>query len=385
MSDPSATVASGPRPLHAATYLSLVVMFGIGVSSLARPLHQALGVALGLAFALVSTLGERALRRGQAITGFFALQAALIAAALLLPARVYDAFAFLFFMLTFQAWLIFAPPTSAHWTLLFFAISSLKVYAERGAAGWIGIAFNGVAFLGAAILGTTTQRSELARRENARLLAELRQAQHELQGLAVAKERNRLARELHDSVKQQVFAVLMQLGAARVLLGDMGHPAHQPLVEAERLAQQAGAELRMLIHELRPAELSERGLAPVLADYLAAWSRQTGIAGGLHAADTARLPPPVEYGLLRVAQEALANVARHSQARSVTVTLAAQPRAATLTIADAGRGFAADEQHQGVGLSSMRERLAGMGGRLVITSRPGAGTTVTAHWEASDD
>jgi signal transduction histidine kinase len=156
------------------------------------------------------------------------------------------------------------------------------------------------------------------------------------------------------------------------------------VIEADRLAQQAGAELSLLIHELRPLALDERGLAGVLGDYLADWSRQSGIAGRLCAEGAERLPPAVEHTLLRVAQEALANVARHSRARTATVTLAARREAVTPTVADDGEGFAAGEARPGVGLSSMRERMAALGGRLELVSEAGAGTTVTAAWESDD-
>lgn len=373
-----------PRPLHVATYLSLVVMVGIGTAGLEQPVHRAAALALGLALGVSYALGYRAARRGHATTVYFVAQTALVSALLLLPSRVYDAFTFLFFVLCFQGWLLFSPPAMVCWTVLFLAISSLKVFVERGPEADIGIAFNSIVFVVTAVLGYATQRSELAHRENERLLTELRQAQSQLNELAIAEERNRLARDLHDSVKQQVFAVMMQLGAARVLLGAEAHPAREPVVEAERLAQQAGAELSLLIHELRPAALGARGLAEVLRDYVADWSRQSGVAATLHAEGAERLPPAVEYGLLRVAQEALANVARHSQASAVRVTLRASQRAVTLTVADDGQGFAADGVQRGIGLESMRERMTAMGGRLVIASGPGTGTTVTATWEARD-
>jgi two-component system, NarL family, sensor histidine kinase LiaS len=200
------------------------------------------------------------------------------------------------------------------------------------------------------------------------------------QELATLRERERLARDLHDSVKQQVFAIAMQLAAAKALLPNDRDAALARLGEAEALTRQAQRELALLIQELRPAELAERGLAGALRDYAASWSRQTGIAVTWLASNAANLLPTTEQALFRVAQEALANVARHSGARTVRLSLDVADEAAALTIADDGRGFdLAAARGQGVGLASMRERLQELGGSLDVTSAAGEGTQVVAR------
>jgi NarL family two-component system sensor histidine kinase LiaS len=138
-----------------------------------------------------------------------------------------------------------------------------------------------------------------------------------------------------------------------------------------------------LIHELRPVSLEQRGLAETLRAYLADWSRQSQVAVELHAGVERPLAPEAEQALLRVTQEALANVARHSRATAVTVELTYAADAIVLAIADNGRGFDTQTPQKGVGLYSMRERLAGLGGRLLIESRPGEGTRVIARCEAA--
>ena len=196
--------------------------------------------------------------------------------------------------------------------------------------------------------------------------------------LATLEERNRLARDLHDAVKQQVFATAMQLGAAQTLLESDPAAAKEHLQEAEKLAQQAQQELTGLIQELRPAALEGKGLVDALRGYVEDWSRRTGIAAEVTVSGEQPLPLPLEQPLYRVAQEALANVARHSGALSAKLHLAWQSSAFTLTITDNGRGFNTKEVGYGIGLSSMQERLAQLDGRLTITSQPNEGTQLVA-------
>jgi NarL family two-component system sensor histidine kinase LiaS len=214
----------------------------------------------------------------------------------------------------------------------------------------------------------------LARRLNlmAGQLENLLQARQEL---ATLEERNRLARELHDSVKQQIFAAVMQVGAARELAARDSSAAQAHLGEAERLGRQAQEELAALIRQLRPAALEGKGLVKALQETLEDWSRQSGIAAGLRLQGERPLPLAVEQALYRVAQEALSNVARHSQASAVDVHLGWAADAINLSISDNGQGFnpalANGKPHSGVGLHSMRERVEALGGRLEIQSEVG--------------
>lgn len=224
---------------------------------------------------------------------------------------------------------------------------------------------------------------QLSRRLN-QMAGQLQNLLHTRQELAALEERNRLARDLHDAVKQQIFATAMQIGAARTVLAENPAAAADRLVEAEALARQAQQELTTLIQELRPAALDDQGLATALRDYAATWSRQNNIPVEFNVQGQRPLPLPAEQALFRVGQEALANVARHSGASQVNIHLAWEAAGVTLTIVDNGRGF--DTQAvtggfgtQGMGILGMRERLAGLGGRLQLTSQPGKGTTVRAE------
>ncbi len=196
--------------------------------------------------------------------------------------------------------------------------------------------------------------------------------------LAAIEERNRLARDLHDSIKQNVFATALLVGAARTHLPPDTLPAQTYLAEAEALAEQTRQELTTLIRELRPARLADKGLAAVLRDYAEDWSRRMGIAVAIHIQGERATGIDIEEALFRITQEALANIAHHSGATHATIHLMWDGAKVRLTIADDGSGFdLAHANGRGVGLASMRERVAAYNGSLDITSAPGA-TTVEA-------
>jgi two-component system, NarL family, sensor histidine kinase LiaS len=199
------------------------------------------------------------------------------------------------------------------------------------------------------------------------------------QTLATLEERNRLARELHDSVKQQIFAVSMQLSTARALLGPAAGAANGPLAEAERLVDQAKGELTMLVRQLRPAALENREIVAALRQQIDEWSKQTGIRADAQLEAQVPLSVELEEALFRITQEGLSNVARHSGASAIRVRLDRQGEIVVLTIADDGHGFdTARVNGHGVGLPSMRERAQALGGQLTVESVAGQGTTVTA-------
>lgn len=220
---------------------------------------------------------------------------------------------------------------------------------------------------------------QLARHLN-HMAIQLQNLMQTRQELASLEERNRLARDLHDSVKQQVFATSMQVGAALALMEQNPAAAKARLVETEQLVRQAQQELTGLIQELRPAALEDKGLTLALREYVTDWSRQNSITTEIRVSGEQGLPLFVEQTLFRVTQEALANVARHSRATLAEVCLAWIGDQVKLTISDNGRGFnAATVNGRGVGLRSMRERMEAIGGSLAIDSKVGQGTQVIAQ------
>jgi signal transduction histidine kinase len=210
--------------------------------------------------------------------------------------------------------------------------------------------------------------------ENARL--------HEKErGVAVLEERNRLARELHDSVTQVLFSLTLNLEAAAGLLTKKPEKAAALVTRSGEMAAEALAEMRSLIFELRPAALQEKGLAAALTNHLNLYRRRQGIETSLTLEGEERLAPEIEFCLYRVAQEALNNAAKHAKATHVSVNYTIQPDAAILAVEDNGVGFdtAGGPGGQSFGMIGMRERLAEIGGTLAVTSTPGSGTRIEAR------
>ncbi|HYK84656.1 MAG TPA: sensor histidine kinase [Ktedonobacteraceae bacterium] len=234
-------------------------------------------------------------------------------------------------------------------------------------------------FTAIAIDTSADELGQMARQFN-RMAEQLRNLLQARQKLASLEERNRLARDLHDSVKQQVFAVGMQIGATKVLLRRDVDAAEGRLLEAEKLVRQAQQELTTLIRELRPVALEGKSLVDALREMATAWSQQTGIVANVRVEGTQAMPLTVEEALFRIAQEALSNVARHSKATLVQLVLTIADEDVTLSITDNGQGF--DTTHQagmGVGLLSMQERMKALGGDVQLESTPGKGTCIIVH------
>jgi len=194
--------------------------------------------------------------------------------------------------------------------------------------------------------------------------------------LIVVEERNQLARELHDSAKQIAFAAAAQMNAARSSLKHDTHAVETHIEEAERLTKELRQELAHLIQQLRPALLADKGLASAVRDYAEDTSRQNEILVEVYVEQERSLPLEIEQTIFRIIQEALANVARHSEASRVEIRLVYTQREITCTIIDNGCGFDPAKIHTGYGLRSMDERANALGGNLAITSVLGKGTTV---------
>lgn len=206
-------------------------------------------------------------------------------------------------------------------------------------------------------------------------LAEVIRAREQL---SVVDERNRLARDLHDSVKQQAFAVSLHLGSARELFDRDPASARLQLDAAYEIARQSQRELTAIIQTLRPTELADASLGSAIDRYVAEWRVRTGIATSTEVAPDAELSHAVEDALFRVVQEALTNVARHSRASHVSVTVVREGNAWSLSIVDDGTGFDARRGRPGVGLQSMRERVEAIGGTFAVASSP-TGTRISVR------
>lgn len=199
--------------------------------------------------------------------------------------------------------------------------------------------------------------------------------------VAVLEERNRLARELHDSVTQVLFSLTLNLEAAGGLLEKKPDKAASLITRSGEMAAEALAEMRSLIFELRPSALQEKGLAMALTNHVNLFRRRSGMDVTLTLDGEERLPPDEEFCLYRVAQEALTNASKHARARQVNIHYSVQPGLATLVVEDNGVGFnaKANRRSHSFGVIGMRERLAAVGGTLQIESEPGHGTRIEAR------
>ena len=199
--------------------------------------------------------------------------------------------------------------------------------------------------------------------------------------LGAVEERNRLAREIHDTLAQGLTATTLQLESADALLdaGD-AEKAHEPLRRALSLTRSNLEEARRSVLDLRAAPLEGRPLSEALRALVDRWEAQTGISARYRSVNGSRpLPPSVEAALYRICQEALTNVATHAEAGRVIVRLVATPEQVRLAVEDDGRGFETSkvpgDRH---GLVGMRERAEVLGGALEVHSEKGAGTRIEA-------
>ncbi|HSB67468.1 MAG TPA: two-component regulator propeller domain-containing protein [Anaerolineales bacterium] len=195
--------------------------------------------------------------------------------------------------------------------------------------------------------------------------------------LAVVEERNRLARDLHDSAKQKAFAALAQLGAVRSMMAHETSSAKSHLDEVEDLVYEVIQELTFLIQEMYPLALKEKGLITILREYLYEWENRNDIRVNLVVNQERRLPLEIEQALYRIAQESLANIARHSHATLVNINLGFNGKMVDMALEDNGCGFNLDQKLAGVGLRTMRERAILIGGSVEISSSPGKGTKIS--------
>jgi signal transduction histidine kinase len=208
--------------------------------------------------------------------------------------------------------------------------------------------------------------------ENARLYERSRE-------LSIVEERNRLARELHDSVTQQLFGVVLAAESAGELLARGDGAVEAQIERVQALARGAMEELRSVVFELRPASLEAEGLAPALRKHVEVLRRVSGRAIELRVGSPPSLGSVAAGQVFRIAQEALRNALRHADAGRIEVRLEDGGGRVALSVADDGRGFdaaAPEVRGRRLGLTSMEERAAELGGRLTIASRPGEGTTV---------
>jgi len=290
-----------------------------------------------------------------------------------------DFFALLFLPLGGQAMFLFPRKTAFVWIAVFGIAIIVGQTIQFGWPGGLSFTFLYLAgLLFVASFSTLMMRADEARLRSDQLLDELQGAHRQLQEyagqaeeLATAKERNRLARELHDSVAQTLYGLTLQAEAAsRQLKVRQTEEVAGYLREIRESAQQTLQETRLLIFELRPPILEEEGLASALRARLESVENRSGLKTQINLQELGRLPSGIESGLYGISNEVLNNILKHAHASQIKVSLKNKAGKINLEISDNGIGFDLDsvEGHGGLGLKGMRERAEQINGDLQISS-----------------
>jgi len=390
--------------------------FLLAVSTLITPLAAASGAAVNLPAVFVLAVATAAWlvwlttlrgasRTNTALMGIYYTGQLVLSAALVALAPWYGVFAFVGYI---HAFLLL----QGRWRYIGVAGTSM-VMAMSYMGGWGRIA-DGNGWLWAAISAVTAAlagasfyftevtyrhgsmqktalaelheantRLEAALHENAELHSQLLARAHEA---GVLDERQRMARDIHDTLAQGLAGILTQLQAAEQTTGDPA-AVRRHMTNAMNLARESLTDARRTVHALTPQALAGARLPDAIGDVARRWGETHGIHTVVTTTgDPQPMHPDVEVTLLRAAQEALANVAKHAQATRVGLTLSYMGDLVTLDVRDDGHGFdpAADPRDAssssggGFGLAGMRQRVQRLAGRLDIESEPGGGTAISA-------
>ncbi|WP_211746753.1 sensor histidine kinase [Paenibacillus sp. Marseille-Q4541] len=199
--------------------------------------------------------------------------------------------------------------------------------------------------------------------------------------VAVLEERRRMARDLHDTVSQQLFAMHMSASALPSLLKHNQDQGYVVLEQLITMSQTAQKQMRALIAQLRPVELEDRSLEEALDVWFPDYCRQNGLKGVKEQEFLGELSDAIEHQMFLIIQEAMANIVKHAGASLVSLSLREEDRQIVFSVSDNGKGFRPQEagRHGSYGLMTMKERAEKLGGHIDIITHPGAGTTIRVH------
>jgi len=231
------------------------------------------------------------------------------------------------------------------------------------------------------------RQTEDAQKESQLLLGQLQQVNAQLQDyvaqveeLTTMKERNRLARELHDAVTQSIFSMTLITRSALILQDRDPTQVKDKLLQLQELAQEALQEMRGLIYQLRTFSVEEDGLYPVLQKFIEGVNGRNNLQISLDSASQPLpLTPIQQQELYRIIQEAVNNIVKHSQAGLASIQFEVMDTAVSVIVTDDGVGFEPtrlNNEGTHIGLDSMLERAEELGGTLAVNARPGAGTEI---------
>jgi signal transduction histidine kinase len=370
--------------LNVAAYLTLVTVAMPVLAAVPGRSRLWVGLLFAL-FGVLATLFHRLKPGGVWIHAYLAAQTAILMALIIdFPESGVSHVHLLFFVLSAYAMLMLPLLPAVAWIVAFFALTMAAAtyfFGWKHAVGMSAVAGGHALFGG---FGALLRRSEMDRQRTEALLAELREAHRQLQEyatrveqLAVAEERNRLAREMHDALGHRLTVAVVQLeGAQRLIPTDPQRAARIVSTMREQLKTALG-ELRQTVAALRAAPENELPLPAALSRLTQSFRDATGLA--VHLDLPPELPPlPAGHhlALYRAAQEGLTNVQRHAKASQAWLALRADNGHVFLTVADDGRNFPAAIDESAFGLRGLRERAAELGGQLLLEDRPGGGAQI---------
>jgi signal transduction histidine kinase len=343
------------------------------------------------------------IRRHRRLVPIYLLAQTAIICTVALISPAVDFWTTLFLPLVVQVMLNFPQRAGFAITGIFTVIMAILMLLGPGPEAGLPLIFlNGVGYFLFAAFIAIIREAEAAREESQKQQAKLQQeVEQRLQveealrksemEKAVAAERNRLARELHDSVTQSLYSLTLFTEAARQMAEDARYEGiERQIGQIGRIGLQALKEMRLLVYELRPPELKVEGLVRALRQRLEAVEGRAGVEARVVVVDAdefGRLPRDVELGLYRIAQEALNNALKHAAATTEVVHLRKANGRVELEVVDDGLGFQPEavRDRGGMGLESICQRAEGLGGTATIRSAPGEGTSVKVVADLEED
>lgn len=321
----------------------------------------------------------------RAAYGYMAVQTVLVLSALLLLPG-FGWFIILYYVLSAEAMLLFSRREGAVWVLIFVLVSAAYLlFTAEWQDALLSLLVYLAGFLFFAAFSYQTAEAVRARRESEHLLAELQAAHDQLQAyaaqaeyLAISKERNRLAREVHDTLGHRLTVAAVQLEGAQRLIPADPQRAAQMVGTVRQQVREALAELRATVATLRAPLEADLSLPKALQRLAQSFEAATGIT--MHLMLPEQMPPLPDahrLALFRSAQEALTNVQKHAHASDAWLQVTRQDGRITLTVTDNGVGIPGPVGESGFGLRGLRERAIRLQGELVVEPRAGGGTQVS--------
>jgi signal transduction histidine kinase len=365
--------------LFRAIYAYVAILAVVTILNADTPVQRWLGAGLMLAFAVVlSRTPHQDAPEWQAHL-YLGVQTLIVLSLIIL---LWPNF-FLFYILSVQAMILLSPRRGLLWMVAFIVVAiGPTVYEEGWPEGVFDALLIGFGFFFIGAFAYTRMWAEEARYESQQLLKELQVAHRQLQehaeraeALAVAEERNRLSRDLHDTLGHRLTVAVVQLeGAERLVPSDPNRAAQMVATVRQQIREGLG-ELRRTVATLRTPLAVDVSLPTALKQLADDFEGATQLQ--IHTSLPVELPPLPDrhrIALYRAAQEALTNVGRHAQAQTAWLALEVTDKAATLTVSDDGVGPPENLEADGFGLRGMRERAAQLGGNMQLTVRTEGGT-----------